>query len=130
GQFKIKSIQEMAAIRFDAVPAKGKEILSARLFLHRAGADRLRYIRVSTVNQDWVAGQSTRPYGLADGATYLWADANHKKAWSYPGSEFADVVMGMGHTIATYAEYRPERDDWISVLLTPELVYALVADNS
>ena len=127
---KLKSIQEMAAIRFDARPARGREVRSARLFLHTAGANLLRYLRVSTVSQDWVAGASPRPYGPADGATYQWADAYHARAWSYPGSEFADVVMGMGHSITTYAEYRQEPDDWISVELTPELVYALVADRS
>jgi hypothetical protein len=128
--FKLKSIQEMAAIRFDAEPIKGREVRSARLFLHKAGKDMLRYLRVSTVNQDWVAGASSRPYGPADGATYLWADANHRLAWSYPGSEFADVVMGMGHSITTYAELRQEPGEWISVPLTPELVYALAAGNS
>ncbi len=128
--FKLKSIQEMAAIRFDAQPVKGKEVISARLFLHKAGGNMLRYLRVSTVSQDWEAGASGRPYGPADGATYLWADANHRRAWSYPGSEFADVVMGMGHSITTYAEYRQEAGDWISVELTPELVYALAAGNT
>jgi hypothetical protein len=128
--FKLKSIQEMAAIRFDARSVKGREVLSARLFLHKAGGNMLRYLRVSTVNQDWVAGASRRPYGPADGATYLWADVNDTRAWSYPGSEFADVVMGMGHSITTYAECKQEPGDWISVELTPELVYALVADHT
>ncbi len=128
--FKLKSIQEMAAIRFDAQPVRGREVVSARLFLHKAGGNMLRYLRVSTVNQDWVAGTSDRPYGPADGATYLWADANNRRAWSYPGSEFADVVMGMGHSITTYAAHRQEQNDWISVPLTPELVYALALNQT
>src|SRR5215467_11575252 len=44
--FKLKSIQEMAAIRFDASAVKGREVLSARLFLHAAGATLIRYLRV------------------------------------------------------------------------------------
>ncbi len=128
--FKLKSIQEMAAIRFDARSVRGQEVRSARLFLHKSGASMLRYLRVSTVNQDWVAGTSNQPYGPANGATYLWADASHKRAWSYPGSEFADVIMGMGHSITTYAEFQPEQGDWISVPLTPELVYALASDHT
>ena len=123
--FKLKSIQEMAAIRFDNRPLRGREVRSARLFLHKAAAGMLRYLRVSTVNQDWVDGRGQQPYGPADGATYAWADATHQRPWSYPGSEFADVVMGMGHSITTYAEQRQEPGDWISVELTPELVYAL-----
>jgi hypothetical protein len=133
GQFalvKIKTIQEMAAIRFDARPIRGRDVLSARLFLHKAGADMLRYLRVSTVSQDWAAGTSRQPYGAADGATYLWADAGATRPWSYPGSEFADVVMGMGHSITTYAERREEENDWISVPLTRELVYALATGHS
>ena len=128
--FKLKSIQEMAAIRFDARPAKGLLVRSARLFLHTTGRNMLRYLRVSTVNQDWVAGESRRAYGPADGATYLWAEAGSRRPWSYPGSEFADVIMGMGHSITTYAQYRQEPGGWISVPLTPELIYALAAGNT
>ena len=128
-EFKLKSIQEMAAIRFNAKPVSGKEVLSARLFLHKASRSMLRYIRVSTVGQDWEEGVS-RSFGAANGATYLWADATRKRAWSYPGSEFADVVMGMGQTITTYGEIKQERNNWISVSVTPELIYALAAENT
>ncbi len=128
--FKLKSIQEMAAIRFDAGPVRGRAVRSARLFLHPSGRHLLRYLRVSTVNQDWVAGGSRRAYGPASGATYLWADANERRPWSFPGSEFADVIMGMGHSLTTYAQYRPEAGGWISVPLTPELVYALALRNT
>src|SRR5690349_1593002 len=81
--FKLKSIQEMAAIRFDASAAKGRSVRSARLFLHTTGKNMLRYLRVSTVNQDWVQGASRRAYGAADGATYLWADAGSRRPWSW-----------------------------------------------
>ena len=57
-RFKLKSIQEMAAIRFDAAPIAGRQVQAARLFLHRAGEDKLRHLRVSTVNQDWVEGET------------------------------------------------------------------------
>src|SRR5947208_807405 len=71
GQFKLKSIQEMGAVRFDAAPVKGKEVLKARLFMHRDSPDKLRYIRVSTIAQNWEEGNSTQSYGKADGATFL-----------------------------------------------------------
>jgi len=133
GQFalmKVKTIQEMVAIRFDAAAIRGREVLSARLFLHTAGADMFRYLRVSTVSQDWRAGTARRPYSAASGATYRWADADTERPWSFPESEFADVVMGMGHSITTYGERRQERDGWISVPLTPELVYALATGQT
>jgi len=49
-RIKLKTIQEMAAIRFDASPAAGREIHRATLYLRRASSDMLRYVRVSTVN--------------------------------------------------------------------------------
>jgi len=129
-QFKIKSIQEMAAIRFDASPAKGREVLGATLFLRRAGPDHLRYLRVSTVNGDWVEGNSTQPYGPADGATYKLADTATKRPWAWPGSEFCDVIMSSGYTLDTWAERKELPDGWVSVALTPELIYALVAGDT
>ncbi len=129
-RLKLKVIQEMAAIRFDVARARGREVLGARLFLRRAGDDMLRYIRLSTVNQDWVEGNTAQAYGKADGATYQFADAATKKPWSWPGSEFCDVVMSCGQTIDAYAERKELKDGWISVDVAPALIYALVAGDS
>lgn len=129
-QFKIKSIQEMAAIRFDAAPARGREVLEARLFLRRASSDMLRYIRVSTVNQDWEEGTGTQAYGPANGATYRLADAATKRPWAWPGSEFCDVIMSSGYSLDTWAERKELADGWLSVALTPELIYALACGDT
>ncbi|HUW82955.1 MAG TPA: hypothetical protein VMZ31_09170 [Phycisphaerae bacterium] len=129
-RFKLKSIQEMAAIRFDAEPIAGRQVQAARLFLHRAGEDKLRYLRVSTVNQDWVEGEGTANYGPPDGATYLYADAASKKRWAWPGSCMADVIVGSGNSLTTWAERKELADGWISVALTPELVYALAVGDT
>ena len=129
-RFKIKTIQEMAAIRFDASPAKGREVLKATLYLRRAGRDMLRYVRVSTINQDWAEGSGTSAYGPPDGATYLYADAKAKRPWAWPGSQFCDVVMTSGNSVATWAERKELPNGWIAVPLTPELVYALVAGDT
>ena len=129
-RFKIKTIQEMAAIRFDAAPAVGREVLKATLHLRRAGRDMLRYVRVSTVNQDWLEGKSTSSYGPASGATYLWADANNKKPWAWPGSQFCDVIMSAGNSLVTWSERKELQDGWISVALAPELIYSMVAKDT
>ena len=129
-RFKIKSIQEMAVIRFDAAPARGREVLRASLFLRRDGPDLLRYIRVSTVNGDWAEGSGTQSYGPPDGATFLWADAASRRPWAWPGSEFCDAAMTSGNTLATWAERRELPNGWLSVALTPELIYALVAGDT
>ena len=129
-RFKIKTIQEMAAIRFDATPAAGREVLKAALHLRRAGKDQLRYIRVSTVNQDWEEGTGTGAYGPGNGATYMFADHATKRPWAWPGSQFCDVIMTSGNSLATWAERKELADGWVSVELTPELIYALVAKDT
>lgn len=129
-RMKLKFIQELAALRFDATAITGREVKSARLFLRKAGEDKLRYLRLSTVNQDWVEGHTEKPYGPADGATWLYADSNHKKSWAWPGSAFCDVIMTSGHSIASYAEIHREKDDWISVEVAPALVYAIIAKGT
>ena len=129
-RLKLKTIQEMAAIRFDSAPAKGREVVSARLYLRRAGRDMLRYVRVSTVNQNWVEGNTERPHGPADGATYLYADHASKRPWAWPGSCFADVIMTSGNSLATWAECEKLENGWISVKLTPELIYAMAVDDT
>jgi hypothetical protein len=91
---------------------------------------RMRYIRVSTVNQDWDEGRSTTPYGKPDGATWWYADANTQKPWAWVGSHFADVIMTSGNTLATWAELREEPGGWISIEVTPDLVYALITQDT
>jgi len=129
-RFKIKTIQEMAAIRFDATPARGREVLGTTLFLRRASSDSLRYIRVSTVTGDWVEGTSTGAYGQPSGATFLFADAATKRPWAWPGSQFCDVIMTSGNSLTIWAERKELPNGWISVALTPELIYAMVAGDT
>ncbi|MBN1808310.1 MAG: hypothetical protein JW909_04525 [Planctomycetes bacterium] len=129
-RMKIKSIQEMAAIRFDASPAVGRRVLSAKLFLKCANEDKLHYIRVSTVNQEWVEGTTSNDYGPPSGATYLYADHASKKSWTWPGSVFADAVMSAGNTLDAWAAREQLQGGWISVNLPPELVYALCVGDT
>lgn len=129
-RFKLKSIQEMAVIRFETAGLKGREVLKARLFLHREGKDMLRHIRVSTVNQDWEEGLTTEAYGKPSGACFLFADYDSKRAWAWPGSDFADVAMGSGCSLDFWAERRELPDGWISVDLRPELIYALAVGDT
>jgi len=129
-QFKLKSIQELAAIRFDAARAAGRQVRGARLVLRRAGKDQLRYVRVSTVNADWVEGTNAQRLAAGDGASYRFADNAPKRPWAWPGSQLCDVIMGSGHSLATWAQREQLPDGWIAVNLTPELIYALVAGDT
>jgi len=131
-RLKLKTVQEMALIRFDASAARGREVLEARLLLRRAGRDKLRYLRVSTVNQDWVEGNGGAPYGPPDGASFLYADATPgvERPWAWPGSSAADVIMTAGNTRGAWGSRKELGNGWISVTLTPELVYALAVGDS
>ncbi len=128
--FKLKTIQEMGAIRFDTTPVKGKKIKSARLFLRVKGKDMLRHIRVSTISQSWQEGSARWRYSRGDGATFNHANASDKKPWAFPGSQFCDVVMGNGNTLTTYGELKRISNGWFSIDLTPELIYAMVTDST
>ncbi|MHC4716437.1 MAG: hypothetical protein ACYS5V_05660 [Planctomycetota bacterium] len=130
GRLKIKSIQEMAAIRFDASPAAGRKVLAARLFLRPTGEHMLRYIRVSTVNGDWIEGTGRTGYGPGDGATFNHADFATRRPWAWRGSQFCDVIMGSGNTLTCWAEAQKAPGGWLSVKVSPELVYALVAADT
>ena len=130
-RFKLKSIQEMAAIRFDTDSVKGKEILSARLYLNcKRNRDRLKYIRLSTITQDWKEGNSSRDYGKAGGATFEFADADSGKLWAWPGSDFTDVSFSSGNSLSCWDEIRKERGGWISVAVLPDLIYAMAVGDS
>ena len=141
---KLKSIQEMAVIRFDASAAAGREVLSARLLLHRAGKDMLRYIRVSTVNGDWTEGSNAGRLSPGDGASYDFADNATRKPWAWgpptavhggrggpwQGSQLCDVIMGSGNTLASWAERKELPDGWVAVDLPAEIVYALAVGDT
>jgi hypothetical protein len=129
-RIKLKTIQEMAAIRFDPTPAAGREIHRATLHLRRSGDDMLRYIRISTVSQDWVEGNATEAYSPADGATYQFADGATQTPWAWPGSQFCDVIMGAGNTLAQWAERQEGADGWVSVQIAADMVYAMVAGDT
>ncbi len=131
-QLKLRNIQELALIRFDCRGVLGREVLGATLFLHRASDDKLRYLRASTVTQDWEEGSGTTPYGPPDGATFLSADGNprHTRPWAWPGSTVADVIMSAGNSRSCWAERKELDGGWISVELTPPLVYAMAVGDS
>ncbi len=130
-RFKLKSIQEMAAIRFDQSPIIGRKIISAKLFLHTMQPDnQLRYIRLSTINQDWVEGNSRWSYGRGDGSTYNYADHSIRKPWAWPGSQFCDVTFSSGHSVSCWAEHREEGNGWISVDVDPRLVIAMTTGDT
>ena len=130
GQFKLKTIQELAAIRFEATPAAGREILKARLLLHREGETMLRNILVSTVSADWEEGTNAKRLAPGDGATFNYADSGARRLWALPGSQMCDVIFGAGYSLHAVSERRELEDGWISVDVPADLVYCMVSGDS
>ena len=129
-QFKLKSIQELAAIRFDVSGIRGREVVRAKLFLKPAGQHRMHRMRVSTINQDWEEGTALPFPFMSNGATWNRAASEPHKHWAWEGSHVADVIMTSGNSLATWAPLQEESDGWISIALTPDLIYALIAQDS
>lgn len=127
---KLKSIQEMGVFRFDATPIVGKEVKGARLFLNCTGENQLRYLRVSTVNNDWEEGTQEKAYGPPNGACFDYADWDSKRPWSWPGSQLCDVTLGAGNTIHHWGERKELKDGWISLEIPPALVYAMAVKDT
>jgi len=130
-KFKLKSVQEMAAIRFDVSAVKGKEILNARLFINALQSDRqIRYLRLSTINQNWEEGIGRKAYGPGDGATFNHADHASKRPWAWEGSQFCDAAFSSGQTLSSWAEIEKKKLGWISVEVDPKLIYAMAVGDS
>lgn len=127
--FKLKTIQEMALLRFDTKEIRGKTIESALLFLHPVHSEnRLRHIRISTVNQKWETSSSR--WSSQRGASYNFADQETKRSWAWPGSQFCDVSFSSGNSISSWAERRMEKDGWISIAVDPAIITSMTLDDS
>ncbi len=131
-RLKLRNIQDFALLRVDARAVQGREIAEAALCLHRDGSDKLRYLRVSTVNQDWEQGESQVVYGSASGANFMLADfrPGANRSWAWPGSSAADVVMSAGNSLGCWSERKDLPEGWIAVPLDPQLIYALAVGDS
>lgn len=128
-RLKLKSIQEMAAFKFDTKSLLGKEIRSAKLFFHPIQANhQLRYIRASTINQDWTEGSSWFPGIIGGNVTYN--RPNSTKSWAWTGSQFCDVTFSSGHSISCWNELEKEENGWISVKIDPRLIIAMTIGDS
>ena len=111
-------------------PISGRSVLKATLFLHRAGDDQLRYIRVSTVNGDWERGQCNRPLQPRRRSDLFAGRCAVASPWSWTGSCFADVVMTSGHSLAALGRAKGSAGRMGLRAVTPLLVYAMVAGDT
>jgi len=128
--FKLKSVQELAAIRFDLTSIRTRPLLAARLHLRGRGTYAPRWLRVSTVSSQWTEGRAERAYSGRDGASWNSPDIPRGTSWSWPGSSFCDVCMGAGNTEVHTLAVQRDAERWISVELPTSLVEAMACGIS
>lgn len=129
-RFKLKSIQELAVMRFDTSAIKGHLVHSARLYMKPARPVKVRYLRVSTVTQRWAGRQELSAADVKRASTWKFADPLARTSWAWPGSVFADVIMSSGNSIATWDEVNTTAERWLYVDIPSDIIYALAAGIS
>ena len=129
-RLKLKSIQEMALLDFDAAAFRGRIIGKATLHVRLADAERLWRVTASTVASPWVEGSSTDYREEAGASSYLFAQTPDVP-WAYPGSRLNAVMLGLGHTLWGSADAsEPDSERWQTIAIDPRVLRACVAGTS
>lgn len=129
-RLKLKSIQEMALIDFDAAAFRGKVIESATLHVRLADKERLWRVTASTLASPWEEGTASDYTEQPGSSSYLFA-RTPDTPWAYPGSRLNAVMLGMGHTLWGSADASdPDPNQWQTIQLDPRVLRACVAGTS
>jgi hypothetical protein len=129
-RLKLKSIQEMALLDFDAAAFKGKVIQGATLHVRLADKERLWRVTASTVASRWVEGMSSDYKEEAGASSYLFAETPGVP-WAFPGSRLNAVMLGMGNTLWGSADATdPDANQWQTIPIDPRVLRACVAGTS
>jgi hypothetical protein len=129
-RLKLKSIQEMALLDFDAAAFRGKVIESATLHVRLADKERLWRVTASTIASPWVEGMSTDYKEERGSSSYLFAETP-TVPWAYPGSRLNAVMLGMGNTLWGSGDATdPDRNQWQTIPIDPRVLRACVAGTS
>ncbi len=129
-RLKLKSIQEMALIDFDAAAFRGKVIESATLHVRLADKERLWRVTASTLASPWEEGTASDYTEQPGSSSYLFA-RTPDTPWAYPGSRLNAVMLGMGHTLWGSADASaPDANQWQTIPIDPRVLRACVAGTS
>jgi len=127
---KLKSIQEMALLDFEAAAFRGKVIDKATLHVRLADKERLWRVTASTLAAPWIEGTSSNYKEEAGASSYLFAQTPNVP-WAYPGSRLNAVMLGMGHTLWGSADATdPDDAQWQTIAIDPRVLRACVAGTS
>lgn len=127
-RFRLKGIQMMALMRFDASRIRGWRIVRATLRIRYAGADRkLRTLGFSSVGSDWEEGAGSGS-ASARGCTFNRA-APPTERWAGKGVDFTDASFGMAGTVDGYSDVREMDDGWIEAEVPQAVIVAALANG-
>jgi len=109
-----------ALLAFDMSPAKGLRLERAALRVHRAPDPvPLTMVGISTISGSgpWSEGEMN----------YFFARKG--QPWSYPGSDLADVVFGLGGSLYAYVKARDAGGGWYEIDIPPQIAAALATGD-
>jgi hypothetical protein len=109
-----------ALLAFDVSRTKGLRIEKAILRVHRRpDPTPLTIVGISTISGfgPWIEGE----------ANYFFA--RNGQAWSYRGSDLADVVFGLGGSLYAYVRAREASDGWYEIDVPPQVATALITGD-
>ncbi|MEY4568086.1 MAG: hypothetical protein RLY14_3056, partial [Planctomycetota bacterium] len=129
-KLKFKSYQEMSVVDFDPDSLKGFVIEEAYLYLNVDQKFPLLTVTTSSLSAPWVEGDATG-YNVVAGVSSFDNRVHPDQPWSYPGSDFTSVVLGIGNSWWASADATP-RDEkgWQQIPVSSQVMAARIADLS
>ena len=129
-KLKFKSYQEMSVVDFDAKELKGFVIDEAHLHLNMDQKFPLLTVTTSSLSAPWIEGEATG-YNVLNGVSSFDYRVHPDQPWSYPGSDFTSVVLGLGNSWWASADATP-RDEkgWQQIPVSSQVIAARIADLS
>ena len=99
---RLKAFQHHLVLKVDTAGMDGKKAIAAVL-RYRRNSETLEHVTVSSIQGDWVEGDSAGFNTVAGTSCFLAAQYDQDPSglipWSFPGSRFVDVVYGNGFSI-------------------------------
>jgi hypothetical protein len=119
-QLIVNSRNSFALLAFDLSAAKGLRIEKATLRMRRnPDPVPLTMVGISTISGSGPWAESEMNYFLA----------RKGQPWSYPGSDLADVIFGLGGSLYAYVKARDAGDGWYEIDVPPQIATALAVGD-
>jgi hypothetical protein len=129
-RLKLKSIQEMSLVDIETKSLAGRTIVSAALYVRKAGDEPLRRVTVSSVAAQWYEGTASN-YATQPGGVTFRHRRHPDLPWSIGGGDLTHVVLGNGGTTWRMADATPpDASGWQRIPVDPKVIAARSAGLS